>query len=134
LAKGKLLGFEQPFVKRKLIQLVGSVFSIEGRGIRWSACLLALVLAGAVPSFAKTLTVTNTNDRGSGSLRDTIAIANAGDTIEFGVTGTIMVTSAELTLIRASLSKGRAQPNWPSAAAGSSESSLSPAGRSLFPA
>jgi hypothetical protein len=56
------------------------------------------VLAGAVPSFANTLTVTNTNDSGPGSLRDAIAAANAGDRIEFTVTGTITLSSSSLTL------------------------------------
>jgi hypothetical protein len=61
-------------------------------------CLLALVLAGAVPSFAKTLTVTNTDDSGPGSLRDAIATADVGDRIEFSVTGAITLTSGSLTL------------------------------------
>jgi hypothetical protein len=85
-------------VKRKLIQLVGSVFSIKRQGIRWSVCLIALVLAGVVPSFAKTLTVTNTDDSGPGSLRDAIATADPGDRIEFSVTGTITLSSGSLTL------------------------------------
>jgi hypothetical protein len=44
---------------------------------------------------ASTLTVTNTNDSGAGSLRDAIAAASPGDTINFseGVTGTIVLTS-----------------------------------------
>ena len=49
------------------------------------------------------LKVTNTNDSGNGSLRATIAGANAGDTIEFdaGLKGqTITLTSGELALTR----------------------------------
>jgi nitrous oxidase accessory protein NosD len=56
------------------------------------------VLGGAVPSFAKTLTVTNTDDSGPGSLRDAISTADPGDTIEFSVTGAITLTSGSLTL------------------------------------
>ena len=42
------------------------------------------------------ITVTNTNDSGPGSLRQALADANYGDTIEFAVTGTIGLTSGEL--------------------------------------
>jgi hypothetical protein len=45
---------------------------------------------------ATTVTVTNLNDSGAGSLRDALAIANDGDTITFAVTGTITLSSGEL--------------------------------------
>ncbi len=47
-----------------------------------------------------TITVTNTNDSGTGSLRKAIADASFGDTIEFAanVTGTITLTSGELLI------------------------------------
>ena len=45
---------------------------------------------------ATTLTVTNTNDSGLGSLRQALATANDRDTINFAVTGTISLTSGEL--------------------------------------
>jgi hypothetical protein len=93
-------------VKRKLIHILGLSLSTKAHGNRGSGCLLALVLAGAVPSFAKTVTVSNTNDSGSGSLRDAIATANAGDTIEFSVTGTLTLTSAGLTLNKSLTIKG----------------------------
>ena len=38
---------------------------------------------------ATTITVTNTNDSGPGSLRQALANANNGDTINFAVTRTI---------------------------------------------
>jgi hypothetical protein len=47
---------------------------------------------------ATTITVTNTNDSGLGSLRQALANANDGDTINFAVTGTIGLTSGELLL------------------------------------
>jgi hypothetical protein len=47
----------------------------------------------APPAFGSTITVTNTNDSGPGSLRDAIATSAPGDTIDFGVTGTITLSS-----------------------------------------
>jgi hypothetical protein len=45
------------------------------------------------------IVVTNTNDSGSGSLRDALATANDGDTIDAtGVSGTILLTSDELQI------------------------------------
>jgi len=54
----------------------------------------------AAPPFA-TLTVTNTNDSGAGSLRQAIADAASGDTISFNLSGcpcTITLTSGELVI------------------------------------
>ena len=47
------------------------------------------------PRAAQTIVVTNINDSGAGSLRQTIADANSGDTVTFagGVTGTITLTA-----------------------------------------
>lgn len=55
-------------------------------------CVLSTV------AFSATLTVTNTNDSGAGSLRDAIANAASGDTITFdlAVPATIALTSGEL--------------------------------------
>src|SRR4051812_39142890 len=54
----------------------------------------ALMLAATTMSaHAATITVTNTNDSGPGSLRQALANANKGDTITFAVTGTITLTS-----------------------------------------
>src|SRR5215510_14098323 len=47
---------------------------------------------------AATITVMNTNDNGTGSLRQAIIDANAGDTIDFAVTGTITLTTGELLI------------------------------------
>ena len=49
---------------------------------------------------ATTITVTNTNDSGPGSLRQALVDANDGDTIEFAVTGTIGLTNGELLVAR----------------------------------
>jgi len=52
-----------------------------------AACLVGAALVGvgigANPAGAATLTVTNCNDSGSGSLRQAVATANPGDTINF---------------------------------------------------
>jgi hypothetical protein len=64
----------------------------------WSTLSLSLVIAGALPSFANTYTVSNTNDSGPGSLRAALASAANGDTINFSVTGTITLNSAELVI------------------------------------
>lgn len=70
--------------------------------LRLASCdlrvLISVGLLCAITSSAQatTITVTNTNDSGSGSLRQALIDANKGDTIEFAVTGTIMLTSGEL--------------------------------------
>jgi len=59
---------------------------------------LAAVIMPANPAQAATITVTNLNDDGAGSLRQAIADANPDDTIDFTVTGTITLTSGQLTI------------------------------------
>jgi len=54
------------------------------------ACIPALICALSASVYANLITVTNTNDNGSGSLRQALADPNDGDTIEFAVTGTIV--------------------------------------------
>ncbi len=58
---------------------------------RWA--LLAVMGLFTAAASAATLTVTNLNDDGAGSLRAQIAAAAAGDTINFSVTGTIKLAS-----------------------------------------
>ena len=62
------------------------------------AGLAIVVVLGALPVFASTITVNSAADSGFGSLRQAIADANpaGGDTINFSVTGTITLTSGEL--------------------------------------
>ncbi len=61
-----------------------------------STIVAMLFFALAVGLHADTITVTNTNDNGPGSLRQALADANDGDTIDFSVTGTIRLNSGEL--------------------------------------
>jgi hypothetical protein len=58
----------------------------------FATCLSALCFI-ALSTQAATITVTNTDDDGAGSLRQAIAGAHDGDTIRFGVTGTISLTT-----------------------------------------
>jgi hypothetical protein len=58
-----------------------------------------LGLLSLMPSLVFGLvTVSNTNDSGPGSLRQALADAASGETIDFSVTGTITLTSVELTI------------------------------------
>jgi len=65
------------------------------------ACALALAALGsATGARAATLSVSNLNDSGPGSLRRAIADAAAGDTITFSVKGTITLTSGPLEIAK----------------------------------
>src|SRR2546428_4332446 len=64
--------------------------------ITFAGIAVVLLCAVANPAHAATITVTNTNDSGAGSLRQALADANNGDTITFAVTGTIGLTTDEL--------------------------------------
>jgi hypothetical protein len=61
-----------------------------------STVVAILFFAAVIALRAGTITVTNTNDSGLGSLRQALADANDGDTIDFSVTGTISLTTGEL--------------------------------------
>jgi CSLREA domain-containing protein len=56
------------------------------------------LLSSASPAGSATLTVTSLEDSGPGSLRQAIADAAPGDTIDFAVTGTITLTSGQLVI------------------------------------
>ena len=74
------------------------------------AVLLCMV---AIPAHATTITVTNTNDSGPGSLRQALADANDGDTIDFdpSLNGqTITLTSAELAINKSVMISGPGAP------------------------
>jgi hypothetical protein len=66
----------------------------------WKSRLSIMAACVSVCAFANARTVTNTNDSGAGSLRQAIADAVLGETIDFaaGVTGTIILTSGELVI------------------------------------
>jgi hypothetical protein len=63
---------------------------------KYFAIISVLICAVATQARAATITVTNTNDIGPGSLRQALADANDGDTINFAVTGRITLTSGGL--------------------------------------
>jgi hypothetical protein len=63
---------------------------------RFPACLLSALLLGATDMPAATITVTNGNDSGAGSLRQAIIAASPGDTINFAPSvTTVTLTSGE---------------------------------------
>jgi len=62
------------------------------------ASMFVIALAHFSPAMAATITVTNTNDSGAGSLREAITNAAPGDTINLSVTGTITLTTGELLI------------------------------------
>jgi hypothetical protein len=70
-----------------------------------ASCLLV------VSTHAATITVTNTNDNGAGSLRQAIADAHDADTIQFGVTGTIILTTGELVVDKSVIINGPGSNN-----------------------
>src|SRR5215467_15218371 len=75
---------------------------------------LGTVNSGLIPRHASaftTLTVMNTADSGSGSLRDTIAAANPGDTIGFGLTQPAPVKQHDRP-VHVHPVLGRFHPNW----------------------
>src|SRR6476620_9906518 len=60
----------------------------------------ALFCSVSMTAYADIITVTNTNDSGPGSLRQALANANNGDTINFAVTGAITLTSGGLGITK----------------------------------
>ena len=67
-------------------------------GVRFAVLSVLLICAMATQTRAATITVTNTNDSGPGSLRQALVDANDGDTINFAVTGSITLTSGGLAI------------------------------------
>jgi len=66
---------------------------------RFFLTLLYVAIVSMLSVHAATLTVTNTNDSGPGSLREALAIAQGGDTIDAThVAGTILLTSSALQI------------------------------------
>jgi hypothetical protein len=88
-----------PTIKARLVR--GAFYLI----LFLAVCLIPFALAQQTTTKrnrpANTITVTNTNDTGPGSLRQALADVNDGDTINFAVTGTIGLTSGELLVDKA---------------------------------
>ena len=67
--------------------------------------VFVLVLFGlaVLPAMGNTLTVTSTGDSGSGSLRDAVAAASSGDTIDFNLSYPVTITLSSPIVISTSL-------------------------------
>src|SRR5256884_9813582 len=76
--------------------------------MRATTCAIGVLLlcAVAIPVHATTITVTNTNNSGLGSLRQALADAGDGDTLTFGVTGAIQLTSGGLGIYNSITNSG----------------------------
>eukprot|EP01022_Parablepharisma_sp_SALTPOND_P013910 TRINITY_DN1869_c0_g1_i7.p1 TRINITY_DN1869_c0_g1~~TRINITY_DN1869_c0_g1_i7.p1 ORF type:complete len:1990 (+),score=315.55 TRINITY_DN1869_c0_g1_i7:2715-8684(+) len=74
---------------------------VRSRAVVWSRLLITLVLfcLCSFPALAATITVTNANDSGAGSLRQAILDAGPGDTIEFAIGHDATISSSSLDII-----------------------------------
>src|SRR5947208_3948420 len=67
------------------------------RNIKSATICLTLACVLTIPARATTVIVSNTNDNGPGSLRQALADANDGDTIDAtGISGVIILTTGQL--------------------------------------
>jgi predicted outer membrane repeat protein len=73
---------------------------LEIKHTRFARISVLLLCAMAMQTGAATITVTNTNDSGPGSLRQALAVAHDGDRITFAVSGTITLTSGGLAVFK----------------------------------
>jgi predicted outer membrane repeat protein len=81
------------YVRVKHLLITGAIAALL-TGTLWT------VIAVASQSLPATLTVTNTNDSGPGSLRAVLTAARAGDTVQFSLpaNSTILLTAGELSV------------------------------------
>src|SRR5215831_3139096 len=84
-------------ILRNIFISVGALFAVAQLVFGDSTSKGLAGVGNALP--ATVIVVTNTNDSGPGSLRDALAAASDGDTIDAtGVSGTILLTSGELQI------------------------------------
>jgi hypothetical protein len=81
----------------KRLQLFVRFYGTRGMRNKAAAIYLTLVCVLTISGHATTIIVSNTNDNGPGSLRQALAIANDGDTIDAtGISGVITLTTGVL--------------------------------------
>lgn len=68
--------------------------------ICWSLSVCWVFVCLSFQAHGATLTVSNLNDSGAGSLRAQVAAATAGDNIDFGVTGIITLSTGEIAIAK----------------------------------
>ena len=81
------MGFTIPYADSAYFSLHTAMTSDIKGSMRRATCFAIglLLCAVAIPVDAATITVSNTNDSGPGSLRQALAVAHDGDRITFAV-------------------------------------------------
>jgi hypothetical protein len=100
----------KPKIKPKGMTPMNTQINLNTCRILFASCLGALCFI-ALSAQAATITVTNINDSGAGSLRQAIADSHNGDAVNLEVTGTITLSTGELLVDKSITIHGPASGN-----------------------